>query len=119
MLLASIIGLGATYGIAYVAGHSTYPYKKVYWIFEASHFLAGAFVAMFLATFFTNPWQIVCLTIGIGFVWELVEYGFWISPWRRKFMFKGTMTLPDTLLDLALDALGAVAFIALLLPYLT
>ena len=119
MLVISIIGIGSTHAIARVAANSRYSYARVYWIFETAHFLVGAFLAMFFSTFFDDPWEIVSIVAGIGLLWEIIEYFMWESPvWRKKFLKKGTITLPDTLLDLVLDAAGALFFVFLLLPHL-
>ncbi len=116
MLVISIIALVAVYFIAYAIGNTKYPYKKVYWAFEAAHFSAGFFVAMFFSNFFSEPREIVAATFAIGALWELWEVIAWNIPSLRKKVFKmGGMTLPDTILDLVLDTFGGVVFVFLLI----
>lgn len=116
MLVISIIALVAVYFIAYAVASTKYPYKKVYWAFEAAHFAAGFFVAMFFSNFFSEPREIVAATFAIGLLWEIWEWIAWNVPSLRKKVFKmGTITLPDTALDLVLDTFGGVVFTLILL----
>ncbi len=112
MLVISIIALVAVYFIAYAVASTKYPYKKVYWLFEAAHFSAGFFFGMFFSNFLSSSREIVGAVFAVGALWELWEFIAWNIPSLRKKVFKmGTITLPDTILDLILDTLGGVVFV--------
>lgn len=114
MLEISIVGLAAIYLAARQVG-SKYSYPKVHWVFEAAHFLAGFFLAMFFSNFLFHSWEIIVAVLTVGALWEIWELIAWNIPsLRKRFIKEGTITIPDTLLDLFLDVLGAMAFVILL-----
>ena len=109
----AMLALITLYGIAQLASHSGFSYKKVHWVFQVAHFFAGAILALFFSSFSDNPWQIICLVVCVGFVWEVTEYYLSISPLKLRFLNKKNVTLPDSLADLALDAMGAISLVFL------
>ena len=99
---------------------SHYLYKKVYWFFEFCHLSAGFFVAAFLANILNLPELIVVGTLVVGVLWELYELADERWKYFRKLLGKHEtkhhkMTWSDTLLDLALDTLGAVLYTTVIL----
>jgi hypothetical protein len=117
MLVLSILSLLVLYlTTSYIGNH--FEYKKVYWFFELAHFLGGFLTAFFLSIFFQDIRTILIGVFFIGFFWELEEFIVNKSEWIKSFMAKrnirqGPFTIPDTLLDLFLDVLGAFIFIKL------
>jgi len=100
-------------------------YHDFFWFDVALHFLGGFFMAMLMANylneyfvnknFIKNTLIIVGATVLIGVLWEFSEYlanlvlGPIIYKWFAvKTYFMGD--LDDTVSDLLMDILGAIAF---------
>ncbi len=115
MLVLSILLLIILYLItSYIGNH--FEYKKVYWFFEFTHFLGGFLTAFFLSNFFQDIKTILIGVFFVGFLWELKEFITDKSERIKVFLAKhnirqGPFTIPDTLLDLFLDVLGAFIFV--------
>lgn len=115
MLIFSIFALLALYITnTYIGSH--FKEKKVYWFFELSHFLGGFLIALFLSNFSDDALNILYGVFLVGLFWEVYELTIDRSKKIRTFLSKfgirqSLMTLPDTLLDLFLDMLGAFIFI--------
>jgi hypothetical protein len=107
-------------------------YLDFWWIDIVFHFLGGFFMAMFLADylkdhflpnkFISNTLIVVGATIFIGVVWEFSEYlanQILVEPFYDWFgitaYFMGDLV--DTIVDLLMDILGALAFIGLYRPF--
>lgn len=104
--------LVALYGVNFYIGRR-FPYKKVHWFFEVSHFLAGFLLAAFFADFFVSAFDVVLAAVLVGLLWELFEVITDRVSWLRHVMKPGPITPADTLLDLILDAAGALLFTVL------
>ncbi len=99
-------------------------YLKFFWFDMMLHFLGGFFVAMFMAYYLKdhlrerklkNLLVLVSVTAFVGVVWEFAEYiasQTLIDPVYNSFKihvyFIGD--LDDTINDLAMDIVGALAF---------
>lgn len=95
-----------------------------YWFFEALHFLAGFFIAMFLLEFTKSYQTIFLILVIVSFIWELSEYLlFKLSTlsklFKKTFNFKPEYKLDDTILDLTLNFAGATTFILMARQFLS
>lgn len=116
MLLPSLCGVGLLFIYSQLVDRRL-PYKRAYWHFEVCHFLAGFFVAAGAAAVTPNSGAIFGVTMIVGILWEIWEFML-ERPFLSRVFDKmgwrhGPWTLPDTILDLILDAAGAGAFLAL------
>lgn len=72
---------------------------------------------MFVSSFVVSPGTVFGGVVMVGILWELVELIINWSDKIHKFLIKhfnhyvAKVTWPDTLLDLALDFLGAMAYL--------
>lgn len=116
MLLLSFFGIVLLFLFTHLIERRL-PYRRAYNIFEVCHFLAGFFIAAGAAAIFSRAVAVIEVTLAIGVIWEV-----WKFMLERPFLSRlsctigwrrGHWTLADTLLDLLLDAAGAVVFLAL------
>lgn len=116
MLFLSLCGVGLLFIYSQLVDRRL-PYQKAYWHFEICHLLAGLFVAAGAAAVAPNIWVVFGITMAVGILWEVWEFML-ERPFLSRVFDKmgwrhGPWTLPDTILDLLLDAGGAGAFLAL------
>ena len=114
-MLYPILFFGLSYA-ACVYASNNFEYKKAYWFFEFCHLFGGFLAAVFLSNFLTVPYIILSAAFLLGLIWEVCELIIDKSQKIKNFLLKfnirqGPITLPDTLLDLFLDTLGALIWL--------
>ena len=97
-----------------------------FWISAGFHLSGGFLIAMLLFSFYNNDFAslrqylkilvVIAMTLGVGVVWEFLEFiasQTLVQPlynfYGRHFYFMGN--LADTMSDLLMDTLGAIAFL--------
>ena len=96
----------------------SYKGKKLYWLYESSHFVGGFLLAALLFNFMGKN-LVLLTTLIVSFVWEIYELI--INRNRKikrlfedKFRYHITpSTFSDTILDILLNVLGAVFYLYL------
>ena len=119
MLLIAIISLTSLFLINILFGMYYGFGFKHYWFFELEHFLGGFFAAMLLASFNNSVIFIFSGMVAISFLWELTEYLLSRIPKTKAYTKKAfhvkniNPEWKDTALDIILNFLGTMVFIAL------
>ena len=108
-------------------GHGLGLYRAISWYDKALHLCAAALVGLlvFVAVYAvrvggryrSNAWidglAVLLVTLGIGAVWELTEYAVDALAGAGAQAAPGLAAIDDTMLDLLIDACGALAAAAL------
>lgn len=98
----------------------SYKGKKLYWLYESSHFIGGFLLAVLFFNFLDQKYVLLAVLM-VGLLWEIYELIINKNKNIKKFIennfkyYTTPSTWPDTLLDLFLDVFGAVVYLYLFL----
>lgn len=96
----------------------SYKGKKLYWLYELSHFIGGFLLAALFFNFFDKK-LVLSVVLIISILWETHELIVTKNKKIKKYLenkfryYITPPTWPDTLLDLLLDVLGAAFYLYL------
>lgn len=96
----------------------SYRENKLYWLYEASHFMCGFLLAVLLLNFLDKNFVLLAILM-VSFVWEIYELIINRNQkikrlFEDKFRYHITpSTFSDAILDILLNVLGAMFYLYL------
>ena len=114
-ILISFISLVTLVSINLALSHKG---SRLYWLYEASHFIGGFLLAVLLSNFLDKKCVLLAV-LAIGSLWELYELVVTRNIYLKEF-FKAKLkihiippTISDTALDILLNILGTAFYLYL------
>ena len=104
--------------LVFVNAILSYQGKKLYWLYEASHFVGGFLLAALFLNFLDKK-LVLLAVLTVGILWEIYELVINKNKNIKKYLknkFKYYIipsTFPDTIADLLLDIFGAAFYLYL------
>ncbi len=96
----------------------SYKEKKLYWVYEISHFVGGFILAILFLNFLDKKLVLLAILM-LSILWEIYEFTINKNKNIKKYLeskfkyFIVPSTFSDTMLDLFLGVLGAVVYLYL------
>lgn len=80
-------------------------------VWKIMHFLGGFFVAMFWSGLIGSSFVVIGLVLLVGLAWEFWEYFYGLYKFKTESIRRYMTKISDTIEDLILDIIGAVAWV--------